>query len=337
MTDHSLVSTLTLWQPENEDGDQWSVDFLTRRAPLKQWRSHFLHRYQDAFELHARAMVSTLSTRITIPSPHPAVWMQPRRIRKNLSPTLRKHTRFADRNQEVWKAIRKYFQPMERAVTYPEYLDFIAWPIYLMVIASRSGAAVTFNPEVPRNNLKRLETRKVKGEAGARLAVIESIFSAYTQTEELPGLSIVPNRNLVIGERLDEILEDAYLLDASSELKKFFDPRTNKASARRRLRQLTKALQGRSWAKDAVRGTTRLVTLGTDADAVGATLGQVLASAGMRSYGAPPILDRRTLELEGSLPGGAVVTHYRLATADDAPASNQRLNAHHGFWGTPNF
>lgn len=348
MSDHRLVSTLTLWEPPPPSGDeketeederfsQWNVNFLTRKPPLPQWRDHFLKRYSDAFELHARALVATLSTKLTIPRPHPTLWMQPRRIRATLSPTLRKHTGFADRSENVWKAVQKYFQPIQQAVARPAYLDFIAWPLYLMIVASRSGAGVTFNLDVPRQNFARLEARKVKGEAGARLALLESIFSAYTRVEEVPGLSIAPNRNLLIGERLAEILEDAYLLEASSKLKKFFSIQTNKAALKRDLRILTRQLEKRSWARNAVKGTTQLATLGSDMNAVGAALGEVLAGAGVRSYGAPPILDRRMLELEHSLPGGTVNTHYRLVTADTAPTGNSRLNASHGVWGTPNF
>lgn len=341
MSDHRLVSTLTLWEPpppgaDAEEADeqfsQWNVNFLTRKPPLPQWRDHFLQRYREAFELHARALVATLSTKLTIPAPHPALWMQPRRIRATLSPTLRKHS-----GQGVWKAVQTYFQPIQEAVARPEYLDFIAWPLYLMIIASRSGAGVTFNLEVPRKNLARLEARQVKGEAGARLALLESIFSAYTRVEEVPGLSIAPDRNLVIGERLAEILEDAYLLEASSKLKRFFGIQANKAALKRDLRKLTQQLEKRPWARNAVKGTTQIVTLGTDMNAMGAALGQVLAGAGMRSHGAPPILDRRLLELEHSLPGGTVTTHYRLVTADLAPTGNHRLNASHGHWGTPNF
>ena len=265
MSGNQLVSTLTLWESappsqisddDKDTPDEWGASFLIRKPPANKWRAPFLDAFRDAFELHARAIVATLSTKVMIPRPHPSMWMQPRRIRNILSPTLRKHTGFADRDESVWKAVRKYFEPIQRAVSEPEYLDFIAWPLYLMIIASRKGAGVTFNLDVPRQNLVRLNYRSVKGEAGGRLALLESIFSAYTAMEDVPGLSIVPNRGLVIGERLTEILEDAYLLEASS-LRRFFGIASNKAALKRDLRKLTQLLEKRPWARGAVKSGTQ--------------------------------------------------------------------------------
>jgi hypothetical protein len=82
----------------------------------------------------------------------------------------------------------------------------------------------------------------------------------------VPGLSFVPGSLAArICERLDDIMADAYLLEASY-LRKLFGLRQNIASVRRDLRSLTSFIaKNRPWAKGIVKVAWQTGFVGSDA------------------------------------------------------------------------
>ncbi len=71
----------------------------------------------------------------------------------------------------------------------------------------------------------------------------------FTRRDELPGFEIVADNSFSFHERLEEILEDAYLAEAAS-MRQFLSFEANRAAIRRNLRRLlTWVARHRPWAK----------------------------------------------------------------------------------------
>ena len=92
-------------------------------------------------------------------------------------------------------------------------------------------------------------------------------------------------------ERIDEILEDAYLLEAS-KLRMFFSPGANWAALRRDLRILLSwVIRNRGWAKNAFRLGEQIVTVPGQIGVVADALLEIGVPAPAESY---PVLLEET-------------------------------------------
>jgi len=101
--------------------------------------------------------------------------------------------------------------------------------------------------------IRRLENVPLSGEARIRLSLIKGLAVCFERQDGIPALVRRPHLVAGLSERIDEILEDAYLLEAS-RIRTFFSPGANWAALRRDLRRvLAWVARNRSWARDAVR------------------------------------------------------------------------------------
>ena len=91
--------------------------------------------------------------------------------------------------------------------------------------------------------------------------MLAGLASRFTATESIPALVCEPKAAHTLPGRLDEILEDAYLLKAS-KLRTFFSPDANWAALKRDLRQTLEWIaENREWANGVVRLGTQTIGL----------------------------------------------------------------------------
>ncbi len=183
-------------------------------------------------------------------------------MKENLSSSVRKRVSFIDKKGTLWKTICKYLLFTEKDVEispFNEDKDAIAWYLYLLSLAVKKGAEVPILPNAPLYFISRLiKSQKLSKESLARLPIIEGLFRSFSQHTESPTLTFSPRIPITaIRDRIDEIVEDAYMLEAS-RLRRFFGYRQNITSIKRDLRLVLKTItQNSKWAKG-------VVNIGTD-------------------------------------------------------------------------
>lgn len=189
-----------------------------------------------------------------------------------LSPSLRKRLKVVDQRDALWKPIQAYFEPMSldmaRMQAFMDLnvhgsvslvtseLECLARNFHLLLIAARENAQVEINIIERCEILKALiaqHQEKFRPESRARLSILLGVLNGLgTETATVDALHVRAKAIDWLPQRLDEILDDAYLAEASS-LKRFISYESNKASVRRDLRQLLRAIiRERRWAKSVV-------------------------------------------------------------------------------------
>lgn len=218
---------------------------------------------RESIEAFARHMVASCATKVHMPtlSGHDVPSIV--KLKMAVTESLRKRISFTDRTNAIWAAILKYLDPIIRSIGPREYrigpcgndvwdmLDRIAWNLYLLALASRRRTEVVVNLSDQTKAIYELLRKKSMGpEAQARLSNVEGLFRVYDRQYEVPGFRIMAsNQGAAVSDRIEEILEDAYLLEAS-RLRRFLGLKANIASIRRDLRSLTKYIaKNRKWAK----------------------------------------------------------------------------------------
>ena len=123
--------------------------------------------------------------------------------------------------------------------------------LYLLTLATKLKSEVLLPPAEALLHLSRIERHNLQNsEARARASVLMGLFNAFECAIEGPVLHYRPRiGKLAITERIDEILQDAYLLDAS-RLRRFLGVKSNVASVKRDLHKLLSYISSnRRWAK----------------------------------------------------------------------------------------
>ncbi len=224
--------------------------------------------FAASLEEHIRTMVSSCAWQIHIPAYTHSCWATPARFKSLLTPTFRKRIHFVDVRNFVWTSILNYFAPMIDDIPLdrspecrPVYgdplllLGRIASDFYNLVLATQYSSEVQLSPKRTLHMIGFLLSncgRFMSAEGRNRLTVIESIFALFKRNDEIPGFVCIPLKGYSFSERINEVLEDADLQQASA-IRRFFSVNSNVASIRRDLRLILKAIsKNKSWAKGAV-------------------------------------------------------------------------------------
>jgi hypothetical protein len=213
--------------------------------------------FASAAEATVRAAVACCAPHVLLP-PLPSV-VRRLNIELNVSvltPSIRKRVSIVDKRDQIWNAISGYFGPVFDSLRIRAFnLHHVIWNTYMLVLATRQAAQLHMNVSSAISELDDiLEGHKTElsSEAAARLSVVRGILTSLGEPATLPGLVIRAGPEIRLRERLDEILEDAYLLEASV-MRRFLSFEANKASMRRDLRAILRALsRSRKWAKGVV-------------------------------------------------------------------------------------
>ena len=211
---------------------------------------------RNSIEAFTRHMVASCATKVHTPglSGHDVPSIV--KLKRGITESLRKRISFVDRTNATWAAILQYLDPIRHSIGTYEYdlLDIlarIAWNLYLLALSSRYRTEVVLDPSDQTKDICKLLSSKSMGpEAQARLANVEGLFRVYDRQYEIPGFRITAtNPGVAVSDRIEEILEDAYLLEAS-RVRRLLGLRANIASIRRDLRSLTNHIaKSRKWAK----------------------------------------------------------------------------------------
>jgi len=144
-------------------------------------------------------------------------------------------------------------------------LGSIAWALYLLALGARYQSEVVLSPANILQSIRHLRQHAtLDNESATRLSIIEGIFQLYSVEEEVQGFSILPMASKYsVLERIDEIIEDAWLLDAS-RLRRLFSVTANRVALRRDLNKVTRFIcKHRSWAQGILSTATQSVLLGS--------------------------------------------------------------------------
>jgi hypothetical protein len=227
----------------------------------------------NPLEFYVRNMLCACASTISIPAYGKSMWASPRQIKSGLSDSASKRLKFVDRSHAVWEAVESYLKPIDddirKSLTKEEIerggstqLEKIAWDLYLLLLAVRGHSEVTITPSRTLSDIDGLNRRfALRAENRTRLAIVRGIFALYNKASDIPGFRCISNRGQSLKERLDEILDDAYLLDAS-RLRRFFGLQSNTRAIKRDLRKLTAFIaKNRPWAKGAIMAASQSATL----------------------------------------------------------------------------
>lgn len=208
----------------------------------------------DSLELSARRMISHCAVHIHIPYTATGRWLRPRKIMSVLSPTSKKHILFVDQRHLLWNSIVAYLKPLADILGDSRTLLWVTWDLYVIALASRYRAELVMSPKRTLSLIRQLDNlSELNAGCHARLATIAGILNCFKENSDGPYLRFLPDATGVpISERLEEIMEDAYLLEAS-RLRRFLGVKQNVASIKRDLRKiLSHICQKSAWAKGLV-------------------------------------------------------------------------------------
>ena len=212
--------------------------------------------FMAATEALIRSAIAGCSPQLLVPSlPLSAVRLGAEMKPSKLPPSLRRRIKILDRSDRIWKAIQTYFGPIAKATTQEKQIDIsgLAWDLYLLVLATRASAQVHLDIEEDLKTVQALSRDPgITGEAAARIALLEGALRFFVPVEEMPGLCVQAGGEIAFRDRIEEVLEDAYLSEASS-MRRFLSFESNLASVKRDLRSLLRSIVRNSkWAKGAI-------------------------------------------------------------------------------------
>ena len=303
--------------------DSLTLGLLNKRDDI-HFRNISLSYVADSLELYIRRMIEACACTLCIPAHDRSMWAAPQRLKSLLSPSNRKRLKFLDHRQTIWADIQKYLRPVANDIQLKKIrantlqrmkfnelqsfksnkllkidepaivslLNKTVWDLYLLSIATKNGCETPLSPirTIQRvNNLMKCDL--LSSESKSRLSIVRGLFSLFGDVQEVPGFRYIaeePHQSL--RSRLDEIIEDAYLLEAS-HLRRFLGIKTNVKSIKRDLRKLVNFIaKNRSWAKGVFAATSQMAALPSIASK---TTGQILdAIPGLQgNYSAPALIE----------------------------------------------
>ena len=255
----------------------------------------------EALDFYICTMLAACAGTISIPAHGDSMWASPGQLKSLLSDSGAKRLRFVDRTQTTWAAIESYLRPVHNDITkasgggatrdHSSPLHQIAWDVYLLCLAVSGHSEAPVLPSRTIGALRALGTEFPLGvESRARLATVEGTFALFNKAADIPGFKCIPGRARSLAERLDEILDDAYLLDAS-RLRRFLAVQSNTRAIRRDLRKLVAFIaKSRPWAKGALVASSHAACIPASAAQAADKLVEILPS-GATEYCAPALID----------------------------------------------
>ena len=269
--------------------------FIPRNEKVLTNKDFRLLKLTESFEISLREMISKCTIRLKVPHIHHSL-DSPRIIKRSLSPSLRNRISFVDRRGKTLDAVRAYLSPITE--DYASQLNpnessgdlsLLAWHLYLLCLGAKMKAEVPFSPNDALDNLNEIGNwSNLTPESKARIAIISGLFRSFSQKTEVPSIRFLPKiPAFAISERIDEILEDAYLLEAS-RLRRFLGLNQNVNSVKRDLRLIIKAIRDNSkWARGILDICSGKIIGSSDISGVAQNLLEIIPELPRASY---PIL-----------------------------------------------
>lgn len=263
--------------------------------------------FGTTLETYLRRMVAQCAVNVKLTHVRPFL-RSARDTRALLSPSIRKRVSLVDQRKALWKAVKTYLQPvcddLKKAPSYTHAhgdIDLVAWQLYLICLASKHSAEAPVSVGAALDNIRILETTtsaRFSLESRARLSLVAGLFGMFSSPMQVPSLQLYPRIGAsAIRDRIDEILEDAYLLEAS-RLRRFLGIRQNLTSVRRDLRLALSTIQKHSqWAKGILRVGASFLGAPSSSSEVTDKLADVIANPGILT---PCVLSDEEWNVPGS-------------------------------------
>ena len=259
-------------------------------------------------EEYVRRMIGVCACRVAIPFPlsffYPSMRLNPKRFKSLLTPSCKNRIQFVDRRKTIWTDLQTYLHPVSDDISSEDsesvvplnplriLLNELAWDLYLLILASRHHCEVALSPTKTITGIDTLaRSPLLSRESQSRLSVIRGIFALYSDSQGVPGLRCIAKApQTSLRERLDEILEDAYLLEAS-HLRRFLCLKANIKAIKRDLRKLIKFIvEHRPWAKGVLTAATQTAQLPAVPSEAAGVFFEAISSACLASS-APLLID----------------------------------------------
>ena len=267
MNTNSVISPVTLVFPKilgpRLPGRKRKPELALKLEDLEACLQLLRHRSADhggravlasSIEAYLRCLVTHCAVRIHIPAFADRKWHSPGLVKSLLAPTTRKHIVFVDRQGALWDAICQFLSPVSSASADDKCVSAFAWDLYMLVLATRYKGEAAVSPERFIANAAKLDkSSSISAEGRARLARLVGLLQLFDTGRVAPSLRVRPDVGPhEVSRRIAEILEDAYLLEAS-QLRRLFGLKQNVTSIRRDLRKLLEFIvRSRSWARGLV-------------------------------------------------------------------------------------
>jgi hypothetical protein len=275
----------------------------------------------ESLEEYVRRMIGSCAFRVSIPALDNKMWAAPNMLKSQLSPTNRKRIQFVDRGQAIWNDLQAYLHPifddlliLEPMTSKEQSLKILLynlmWDIYILALASRHHCEAVLSPaEVLIKIDTLIRNNQLSSESLSRLSVLRGLFALYSNSQDIPGFCYIGHSaQAPLSERLDEIFEDAYLLEAS-HLRRFLGFKANTKAIKRDLRNIIKFIvKNRPWAKGILAATTQTAMLSDiPGNPVASILQAILSSKGF-DLPNPLLIDPTTYRKDI---GAHVIATYR--------------------------
>lgn len=204
------------------------------------------------FGSYVGALLGSCAPRVTMVTPPPTAWVSANRLTEWLPPTFSRRLVFVDANGAEWSRVERYFEPIFEVCLEYDLQDArdLAIDLYEVVLGAQSGSEIHIVPSATVEMIDGfLNEKHIRGEARARLVVLRSLFTAAKESMPHSGLQAVPGRERFLAETIDDILDDAEFLQAST-LRRHFSIASNKRALSRNVRRLLGALtRKKPWAR----------------------------------------------------------------------------------------
>ncbi|HDH13023.1 MAG TPA: hypothetical protein ENG83_12635 [Nitrospirae bacterium] len=232
-----------------------------------------------SLELYIRQMLSSNTLSLSIPSTYLPKTLGKEKFKKVLAKSLFKRIKFIDNKHSTWDAIKKYHNPIIEDIkdikqnnpnerTPKSLVDELIAHVYSISLSIKRKSPAIIPPDSMEELIERLNAYSLGSESKARLTVLNGISNCFEKKEDIPVLVCRPNLAIPLADRIDEIMEDAYLLEVS-KLRTFLSLESNWVSIKRDIRKILNfIIKNRSWAKNIVQIGTQTIGIPKETGAV---------------------------------------------------------------------
>lgn len=278
-----------------------------------------LENVATALELYIRRMLEACAHTVRIPAYGGPMWASPQRLQSLLSASSKKRLKIVDRRHSIWTAIHHYLHPVSQEITSapsqkepPDIsrIEEVAWGLYMLALATRDHCDVPLHPKAVISAIDSIADGRLSSESKTRLSLIRGIFGLFNHVSDVPGFRCIALPGVTLRDRIDEIMEDAYLLEAS-QLRRFFGVRANIASVKRDLGKLVRfIIRSRPWAKEILQAASSAIPLTKTPSEIAAKLLDIVPD--LQVDGSAPLLVEPDPHVS-NMQAYAVVTSRRVA------------------------
>lgn len=187
--------------------------------------------FKPGLDLLAHALLSASAHKIIIPTAKRVRAREIEHIIKTYPPSLAQRIQLVDENGAICKKIFTFLEPVSQQIDFSrrndrqrrlpilncwEALSLVANFLYKLAIASKYQAEADVSElQHLDDHLLLLESYVENEEAKFRLEQIHGIYNLYEKPKEIDALAFAPNNKIPIYHRVNDLLDDAKIVELS--------------------------------------------------------------------------------------------------------------------------